>query len=100
MDSDALGQCLTAVEARQRLSEDERAICEVSSRYDCADPHADDEYADLFTEDCVIVVSSDNAMTPHTIRLSAATRTCCATSWRAWYRAWREVSRPERAGAG
>lgn len=59
---------LAALEARVRLLEDEKEIRELLARYGYyADAPLDDEYFGLFTEDCVMDVSSGRGEDPYEV---------------------------------
>lgn len=59
---------LAALEARLRVLEDEKEIRELMSRYGYfADAPLDDEYFALFTEDCVMDVSSGADDDPYSV---------------------------------
>ncbi|WP_439030559.1 nuclear transport factor 2 family protein [Gordonia terrae] len=59
---------LAALETRVAELEDEKAIRELLSRYGYyADACLDDEYFDLFTDDCVMDVSSGQADDPYSV---------------------------------
>jgi hypothetical protein len=67
-DVDAAGARLAALEARLRLLEDEKEIRELMSRYGYyADAPLDEKYFALFTEDCVMDVSSGAADDPYAV---------------------------------
>lgn len=59
---------LAALEVRLRLLEDEKAIRELLARYGYyADAPLDEEYFGLFTEDCVMNVSSGRGEDPYEV---------------------------------
>lgn len=68
MDVQQLADRLVEVEARLALLEDEKNIRELLSRYGYyADAMLDDEYFDLFTDDCVMDVSTGRGDDPYAI---------------------------------
>lgn len=68
MDVADVDDRLAALEARVQELEDDRAIREVLARYGYyADAPLDDEYFALFTEDCVMDVSSGRGDDPYEI---------------------------------
>lgn len=68
MDVQELVERLTAVERRLHDLEDEKQIRELLSRYGYyADAMLDDEYFDLFTDDCVMDVSTGRGDDPYAL---------------------------------
>jgi hypothetical protein len=68
MNVDTLAERLTAVEERLLQLEDEKAVREVLARYGYyADTCLDDDYIDLFTDDCVMDVSSGDRDDPYRV---------------------------------
>ncbi|WP_067673060.1 nuclear transport factor 2 family protein [Nocardia miyunensis] len=64
----SLADRIEALEARLAVLEDEKAIRELLARYGYyADAQLDDEYFGLFTEDCVMDVSTDREPDPYAI---------------------------------
>lgn len=67
-ETNALEHRLAALETKLALLEDEKAIRELLSRYGYyADACLDEEYFDLFTEDCVMDVSSGGSEDPYAL---------------------------------
>ncbi|OCB22488.1 nuclear transport factor 2 family protein [Mycobacterium intracellulare] len=68
MDQNDLAERLVGLEARLTLLEDEKAVRELLSRYGYyADTCLDDQYIDLFTDDCVMDVSSGYSGDPYKV---------------------------------
>lgn len=67
-DDQKLDDRIAALEARLAVLEDEKAIRELLARYGYyADAQLDDEYFGLFTEDCVMDVTTDREPDPYAI---------------------------------
>jgi hypothetical protein len=67
-EPNSVEQRLASLETKLVLLEDEKAIRELLSRYGYyADACLDDDYFDLFTEDCIMDVSSGAAEDPYAV---------------------------------